>query len=117
MISIDPTAKKEVDDAVAIAALDAWFAEQLKQGITTSGGIRLAMTESDVTLLTGNFVLAKEAAALGGQLPPLIDSDGGVHTFTAIEELTAVMLGYGLARAELSKEYARRKAEILSAVP
>ena len=117
MIAIDPAIKKQIDIQSRLAELDAWFAEKQREGITTSGGIRLAMTDSDVTLLTGNYVLAKESASLDGPIPPLIDANGVAHTFSQIEELTAVMLGYGLARAELSREYAGRKAQIVASVP
>ena len=69
------------------------------------------MQQSDVTLLTGNFVLAKEAAAMNLPIPPVIDAVGGVHEM-GIDDLTELMLLYGQARAALSVEYAARKAAI-----
>lgn len=111
-VTIDPVKKAEIDRLRALSELDAWFAAQCEAGVVTSGGWRLKMRDADVALYTGNFVLAKEAAALGAPVPPLVDADGGVHAIAGIEELTAIMLGYGQARVELLREYARRKAEI-----
>lgn len=95
--------------AAAQAAKD-WFAEQVAAGYEVPGaGFRLGLEQSDVTLLTGAFVLAREAAAMGLGVPPIIDADGVPRQLT-VEELTAVMLGYGQYRASLSQEYAARVA-------
>lgn len=112
IISVNPDKAAAIDRAAAIAELDNWFARQCEFGVITSGGWRMKLAAADVSLYTGNFVLAKEAAALGMALPPLIDGDGGVHPIADIEELTAIMLVYGNQRAMLSQEYARRRAEI-----
>lgn len=94
------------------ATVEEWFSEQLQAGYEVpSLGFRLGMAQEDVTLLTGAFVLAKEASALGLAVPPLIDADGVPHDLT-IEQLTSVMLGYGQARAALSREYAARLAAV-----
>lgn len=111
IVTIDPTKKAAIDYRKSLADVDSWFAGQQADGYTTSYGWRLGLAESDVTLLTGAFVLAKEAAAMGLGVPPLFDADGIPHELT-IEELTAVMLGYGQHRAALSAEYAARKAAI-----
>jgi hypothetical protein len=111
-IFIDASKKAVIDAELTTKAADEWFAEQVEAGFTTTSGIKLGLKESDVTLLTGNYVLAKEAAALGMQLPALIDADGQSHTMTDIEELTAIMLAYGQHRAALSAEYANRKNDI-----
>jgi len=110
-IFLNESKKAEIDRQSALAAVDAWFAEQTAAGFTTAAGWRLGLAESDVTLLTGAFVLAKEADSMGLPLPPIIDADGVPRSLT-ISEMTAVMLGYGQHRATLSAEYAARKAAI-----
>lgn len=112
-VSVDPAIAAEIDAELAIEELDKWFESELAEGVTTAGGWTLGMSQEDVSLLTGNFVLAKEAAALGMPVPPIIDADGVPHEMSGIEELTAIMLAYGQRRAELSAEYAAKKAEIL----
>lgn len=111
VITIDPVKKAEIDKAKALRDLDQWFADQVAAGFSTEGGWKLGLSESDVTLLTGQFVLAKEAATASLPLPPVIDTTGVAHQLT-IEELTALMLAYGGHRAALSTEYASRKAAI-----
>jgi len=115
VIQIDTAKKREIDKRRSLAAADEWFANQLAAGFTTNDGWTLGLAPDDVTLLTGNYVLAKEAAALGGDIPPVIDTDGVPHPMESIEELTAIMLAYGQHRAALSAEYAARKAAILEA--
>lgn len=97
---------------VALEQLDKEWAETLKAGWETPYGWKLGIDISDVTLLTGAYMLAKEAAALNLPLPEIIDMDGVPHTFNDIQELTALMLQYGQARAALSAEYAARKASL-----
>jgi hypothetical protein len=111
IITINPERKAVVDRRIALAAADAWFAGEIAKGYETEDGWTLGLAESDVTLLTGQFVLAKEAAAADLPLPPVIDTAGVAHQLT-MPELTALMLGYGAHRAALSTEYAARKAAI-----
>lgn len=111
IVTIDAAKKAAIDYRKSLADVDSWFAGQQAAGYTTSYGWRLGLAESDVTLLTGAFVLAKEAAGMGLGIPPLVDADGVPRELT-IEELTAVMLGYGQHRAALSAEYAARRAAI-----
>lgn len=106
-IFIDAQKKADIDRSTAVAAVDAWFAEQMAAGFTTPYGWKLGMTESDVTLLTGAFVLAKEADSMGLPLPPIVDMSGQPHGLT-LQDMTSLMLEYGQARAELSSEYATR---------
>lgn len=113
VISIDPVKKVAIDRGFALADLDDWFAEMTAPGFDTGHGWRIGMTPQDVSLLTGQFVLSKEADAAGLDLPPIIDTEGVPHSLESIEELTALMLAYGQARAALSAEYAFRKAAIL----
>jgi hypothetical protein len=112
IITLNPAKKAQIDADAAIRAEDSWFVGETAKGYTAPEGYVLGLTDRDVTLLTGNFVLAKEAAALGAPLPPVIDKDGGVHPVENIEDLTLLMLAYGQHRAALSAEYAARKAAI-----
>lgn len=112
-VSLDPDKVAAINRQQALADLDDWFQEQIEQGFATADGWKLGLAQADVTLLTGNYVLAKESAALGGPIPPVIDRDGVPHEIEAIEELTAIMLGYGQHRAALSTEYATKRAAIL----
>lgn len=109
IIQIDQVKKAEVDRKAALAAVDQWFADQTAAGFTTPGGWKLGLGESDVTLLTGAFVLAKEAAAMELPLPQIVDTAGVPHALT-LQEMTGLMLSYGGHRAQLSAEYAARKA-------
>ena len=111
LVTIDPAKKAAIDKAKAVADLDQWFADQIAAGFTTGEGWKLGLSESDVTLLTGQFVLAKEAAAAGLDLPPVVDMEGAAHQLS-LAELTALMLAYGGHRAALSTEYATRKAAL-----
>lgn len=113
IITINPTLLAELQKKKALADLEKWFQETTLPGFETEDGWRLGMTPQDVTLLTGYYVLAKEAAAMGLPIPPIIDKDGVPHDIEEIEELTAIMLGYGQRRAEISAEYAAKKAAIL----
>lgn len=110
LISIDQSKKAAIDRTKVIAEANDWFAGEIAKGFTTPDGWVMGLTESDVTLLTGNFVLAKEAAALDQPLPPVIDRDGVPHSIPSLEALTALMLAYGQHRAALSAEYAARKS-------
>ena len=112
-IFLDAEAVAQIDRDAAVAAVDAWFAGQIAAGFTTAGGWALGLRPEDVTLLTGNFVLAKEAAALNMPIPPVIDNAGVPHDIESVEALTAVMLAYGQHRASISAEYAAKKAAIL----
>ena len=115
VVTVDPARKAAIDEKLAAdqakVEFDSWWIEQIEQGFRSADGIRLGLTTEDVTLLTGNFVLAKEAAALGLDIPPVIDRDGIPHALD-IEELTTLMLEYGQHRAALSAEYAQRRAAI-----
>jgi hypothetical protein len=110
IVTVDPAKKAAIDRATAMREVDAWFQTKLDAGYTADGGYVLGLSDPDVTLLTGNFVLAKEAAALGAPIPPVIDKNGGVHAVSSIEDLTTLMLSYGQYRATLSSEYAQRRA-------
>lgn len=96
----------------AMAAVDLWFNEQIAAGFVGPNNMIMGLKTEDITLLTGNFVMAQQAVALGLPLPPIIDMNGLAHFFANIEELTQVMLAYGQHRATLAMFYAARKAEV-----
>jgi hypothetical protein len=84
----------------------------INQGWETSYGWFLGLTNQDVTLLTGAFLLAKEAANLGVlDDTTIIDTDGLSHTIS-INDLTILMIQYGQYRSTLSAYYANKKNEI-----
>jgi hypothetical protein len=114
IVSINQAKKAQIDRNTDLENLDFWFSNVVEAGWASPEGWRLGLSEADVTLLTGQFVLAKEADAAGGDLPAVIDKAGEPHVFESLEELTALMLAYGQARAALSAEYASRKAAILA---
>jgi len=71
-------------------------------GYETGEGWRLGWTTDDVALLTGLYVLASRAAALGIDQPVVvIDMAGERHTLT-LAEFETLMMGYGAARAAAS---------------
>lgn len=110
LISINAEKKEAIDLRKRESEADAWFASAIAAGFTSpTSDITLNLTDADVALLTGNFVLAKEAAALEMPLPPVIDAHGVPHTLT-LQDLTTLMLEYGQHRAALSAEYAARRA-------
>jgi hypothetical protein len=99
----------------ALAAVELWFNEQIAAGFIGPNNLQMGLKTEDITLLTGNFVMAQQAVALGLPLPPVIDMNGLAHFFANIEELTQVMLAYGQHRANLAMFYAARKAEVEAA--
>ena len=91
------------------------WATTLQNGWSTPSGWKLGIDISDVTLLTGAFILSKELDAAGINHPvSIIDLDGEAHIFTT-QELTVLMLEYGNARATISNEYAAKKRAINNA--
>ena len=110
IVTIDPAKKEVIDRAKAQAALDAWFAGKLAEGFVTPDGFTLGLEVNDVSLLTGNYVLSKEAASLGYPIPPIVDVAGLPHAIADIDDLTGIMLAYGQHRASLSAQYAISKA-------
>lgn len=112
VVSVDPALKAAVDKRLAADAVEAWFANAISEGFATEGGWTLSLTDADVALLTGNFVLAQAAASMGMPLPQIIDRNGVAHTMPTLSEFTSVMLAYGNYRASLSAEYASRKSAL-----
>lgn len=80
-----------------------------------SGQGHLGLKAEDVALLAGNFALAKESAALGGPIPPLVTEENNIITFNTIHDLTMLMLAYGQARSMLSVEFAEKRKAVQNA--
>jgi hypothetical protein len=92
--------------------LDLEWAETVKSGWTTQAGYKLGIDIQDITLLTGAFILAKEANNIGLTDPSyIVDTEGNSHGLS-LPEFTQLMLQYGQARATLSNSYAALKQSI-----
>jgi hypothetical protein len=89
---------------------DAW--QKLESAGWDSGAkFNLGITPSDVALLVGVYVLAKEASTLGLPIPSIIAKDNSSIQFATFTDMTTLLLRYGAARAELSSTFAlKRKA-------
>ena len=86
-----------------------------KTGWNSGQGYYLGITPSDVALLVGVFSLAKEAAALGLELPHLISMANTPISFTTIEEMTMLLLQYGQARSNMASSFAARRKAVADA--
>ena len=86
-----------------------------KTGWTSAQGFKLGITSSDVALLVGVYSLAKEAAALGLAIPPIIAMDNMKINFQDITEMTGLLLQYGAARSQMSEEFAAKRKAIQEA--
>ncbi len=104
--------KKQLTHKLNYDALDEWFQTQIAAGCPVSAGFTLGLADTDITLLTGNYILAQAAAGAGLTLPQIIDKDSVPHTVATIDDFTRIMLEYGGYRAELSKTYAEKKAKL-----
>lgn len=81
----------------------------ITSGWPTPYGWKLGLTSNDISLLTGNFILAKEAYSMGlGDSFVVVDTDGMAHELN-LADLTALMLQYGQTRALLSTQYANTR--------
>jgi hypothetical protein len=84
----------------------------MSNGWTTPYGWKLGTDTQDVTLLTGAFILAKEANSMGlSTTGTVIDMDGQSHEL-ALQDLTVLMLQYGQARSALSSQDAARREAV-----
>lgn len=103
------TAPLENAKLCKLAEIEKEWKDTMKAGWTTPYGWTVGMDTQDITLLTGLFMLAKEAASLGITDPVnVIDTAGQPHSLT-LAELTGLMLQYGNHRAGLSNTYAERR--------
>lgn len=76
------------------------------------GNGHLGLSASDVALYSGAFALAKEAAALGLPIPPIITKEDNQINFASIQEMTALLLQYGAARSLMSADFAARRRAV-----
>lgn len=99
-----------------IEELDNNWQEILKNGWTTSYGWKLGIDTQDVTLLTGAFILAKEANNMGlSTTGTIIDMDGKSHELP-LQDMTIIMLQYGQFRSQLSSQDALKRGLINNAI-
>ena len=105
----------EILRAQKIEELDNNWQKVLKNGWETPYGWSLGIDISDITLLTGAFMLAKEASNMGfSDTVSIIDKNGDSHSLN-LQDLTTLMLQYGQFRALASSNYASKKELIKNA--
>jgi hypothetical protein len=87
----------------------------MSNGWTTPYGWKLGIDTQDVTLLTGAFILAKEANSMGlSATGTVIDMDGQSHELS-LQDMTILMLQYGQFRSQLSSQDALKRELINNA--
>ena len=97
---------------IKLLAVDEEWNAIVENGWTTPYGWKMGISIEDVSLLSANFVLAKEANSLGIADPVfIVDTEGESHAFN-LADLTPLMLQYGQARALLSSEDAAKRLAI-----
>ena len=95
--------------------IETWWNNIIESGWQTQYGWKLGLSIQDVTLLTGAFILSKEAQNLGINNPAVIvDSDGISHELS-FSDFTTLMFQYGNHRSILSQEYAAKKNTVKNA--
>jgi hypothetical protein len=88
----------------------------MSKGWTTPYGWKLGTDTQDVTLLTGAFILAKEANNMGlSTTGTVIDMDGKSHELS-LQDMTMLMLQYGQFRSQLSSQDALKRELINNAI-
>jgi hypothetical protein len=88
----------------------------MSNGWTTPYGWKLGTDNQDVTLLTGAFILAKEANNMGlSTTGTVIDMDGKSHELS-LQDMTMLMLQYGQFRSQLSSQDALKRELINNAI-
>jgi hypothetical protein len=98
-----------------IKDLDNYWNFVIQNGFTTSYGWKLGLQNNDITLLTGAFLMAKEASNMNiSQDVTIVDLQGVSHILS-INDFTILMLEYGQYRTQLSAEYSNKKNLINSA--
>lgn len=96
----------------ALQQLDDIWRSTIQSGWQTPMGWSLGLDISDVTLLTGAFLLLKESVALGlSTTIDIIDIDGHPHTLD-LPTFTQIMLAYGQHRSTLSAADATIRAQL-----
>ena len=122
----NPTQQQQIDQIIQnlpieilkiqkLEELDNNWQEILKNGWTTPYGWKLGVDTQDVTLLTGAFILAKEAHSMGlSSTGTIIDMDGRSHELS-LQDMTTLMLQYGQFRSQLSSQDALKRELIKNA--
>lgn len=122
----NPTQQQQIDQIIQnlpieilkiqkLEELDNNWQEILKNGWTTPYGWKLGIDTQDVTLLTGAFILAKEAHSMGlSSTGTIIDMGGQSHELS-IQDMTILMLQYGQFRSQLSSQDALKRELIKNA--
>jgi hypothetical protein len=82
---------------------------------TTENGFFLRLETADVTLLTGAFLLLKEATAIDATATTVIVDTSETPHVVDLAQMTAVMLGYGNHRALLSSEELSFRQQVVAA--
>jgi hypothetical protein len=96
--------------------LDISWKTTMNNGWTTPYGWKLGTDNQDVTLLTGAFILAKEANNMGlSTTGTVIDMEGKSHELP-LQDMTILMLQYGQFRSQLSSQDALKRELINNAI-
>lgn len=111
IISNWPLEEKKLEK---LAKIDVEWYQKINKGWDSGKGI-LGISANDVALLSANFAMAKEAAALGLPIPSIITVENNQIDFNNIQEMTMLMMQYGAARAEMSKQFAARRRAVEAA--
>lgn len=83
-------------------------------GFRTEEGWYLGIDTSDVSLLTGAFLLLKESVSMGLEnSTSIVDMHGNSHVVD-LHAMTNIMLQYGQFRSQKSKEYADKYQSIIN---
>jgi len=94
---------------IKLQQLDTNWLNNIKSGYITQYGWKLGLETNDVTLLTGAFLLAKEASSNGLLNQATIMDTEGVSHIMSINDFTILMLSYGEYRSNLSYNYSTTK--------
>lgn len=106
----------EQSKANKLAAIEAERMQLEAQGWNSGQGFSLGISPNDIALLTGVFSLAKEASAMGIAMPSIISLENKQIDFNNIQEMTTMLLQYGAARAEMSKQFAAKIRAVEQAI-
>lgn len=87
----------------------------MSNGWTTPYGWKLGTDTQDVTLLTGAFILAKEANSMGLSTTGTVIDMGGQSHELSLQDMTILMLQYGQFRSQLSSQDALKRELIKNA--
>lgn len=99
-----------------IQELDINWKSVINEGWVTPYGWKLGLQNADITLLTGAFLLAKEANSMGlSNISTIIDFNG-ISRSLNLNDLTQLMLLYGEYRSQISSKYSNIQALISQAV-